>query len=81
MHKRKYKTIYITFSVQLEKDLDNGKAITYKLKFIDSFRFMSISISSLADNYLKGFITKTLENVGLALRFANTYEFCNKVIS
>ena len=59
--------MYITFSVQLEKDLDNGKAITYKLKFINSFRFMSISLSSLADNCLKGFITKTVENVGLAL--------------
>ena len=67
MHKRKYKTMYITFSVQLEKDLDNGKAITYKLKFINSFRFMSISLSSLADNCLKGFIIKTVENVGLAL--------------
>ena len=53
--------------MQLEKDLDNGKAITYKLKFINSFRFMSISLSSLADNCLKGFITKTVENVGLAL--------------
>ena len=59
--------MYITFSVQLEKDLDNGKAITYKLKFIDSFRFMSISLSSLADNYLKVFLTKIVENVGLAL--------------
>ena len=59
--------MYLTISVQLEKDLDNGKAITYKLKFINSFRFMSISLSSLADNCLKGFITKTVENVGLAL--------------
>ena len=29
---------------------DNRKAITYKLKFIDSFIFMSTSLSSLADN-------------------------------
>ena len=33
---------YITFSVPINKDLDNGKTITYKLKLIDSFRFMSI---------------------------------------
>ena len=31
---------YITFSVPLKKENDNGKKITYKLKFIDSYRFM-----------------------------------------
>ena len=41
---------YITFSVPISKELDNGKTITYKLNFIDSFRFMSISLSSLVDN-------------------------------
>ena len=41
---------YITFSVPVSKELDNGKIITYKLKFIDSFRFMSTSLSSLVDN-------------------------------
>ena len=41
---------YITFSVPIKKELDNGKTITYKLKFIDSFRFMSTSLSKLADN-------------------------------
>ena len=41
---------YITFSVAIEKELGNGKTIRYKLKFIDSFRFMSISLSSLVDN-------------------------------
>ena len=39
----------ITFSVPTKKELDNGKTITYKIKFIDSFRFMSSSLSSLAD--------------------------------
>ena len=42
---------YITFSVPIKKELDNGKTITYKLKFIDSFRFMSTSLSSLVDNF------------------------------
>ena len=41
---------YITFSVPIKKELDNGKPITYKIKFNDSFRFISISLSSLADN-------------------------------
>ena len=32
---------YLTFLVQNKKELDNGETITYKLKFIDIFRFMS----------------------------------------
>ena len=40
---------YITFSVPMKKKCDN-KTITYKLKFIDSFRFMSTSLSELVDN-------------------------------
>ena len=39
-----------TFSVPINKELDNGKTITYKLKFIDGFKFMSTSLSSLVDN-------------------------------
>ena len=46
---------YITFSVPIKKELDNSKTITYKLKFIDSFRFMSTSLSSLVDNLSDGF--------------------------
>ena len=41
---------YITFSAPIKKELNNGKTITYKLKFIDSFRFMSSSLSSLVNN-------------------------------
>ena len=41
---------YINFSVPIKKELNNDKTITYKLKFIDSFRFMSTSLSSLVDN-------------------------------
>ena len=41
---------YIAFLVPISKELDNGKTITYKLKFIDSFRFMLTSLSSLVDN-------------------------------
>ena len=39
-----------TFSVPMKKELDNNKTITYKLKFIDSFRFMSTSLLTLVDN-------------------------------
>ena len=41
---------YITLLTPIKKDLDNGKTITYKLKFIDSYRFMRGSLSSLVDN-------------------------------
>ena len=41
---------FITFSVLIKKELDNGKTIMYKIKFIDSLRFMSSPLSSLVDN-------------------------------
>ena len=41
---------YITFSLPIKKECDNGKTMTYELKFIDSFRFMSTSLSELVDN-------------------------------
>ena len=37
-------------SVQIKKELDNGKTITYKIKFIGSFRFMSSKLSDLIYN-------------------------------
>ena len=41
---------YITFSVPIKKEFESSKTITYKLKFIDSFRFMSTPILSLVEN-------------------------------
>ena len=41
---------YVTFSVPVKKECDNNETITYKLKFIYSFRFMPDSLSNLADN-------------------------------
>ena len=45
---------YITFSVPIKKEVINNngdkKIITYKLKFIDSYRFMQTSLSELVDN-------------------------------
>ena len=40
---------YITFKVPLKKINENGKLITYKLIFIDSYRFMATSLSNLTD--------------------------------
>ena len=46
---------YITFSVPLKKKIDNKDLeITYKIKFIDSYRFMSSSLSKLVDNLSEG---------------------------
>ena len=42
---------YITFSVPIEKGLDNGKSTTYKIKFTDSFRSMSSLLSSLVETF------------------------------
>ena len=46
---------YITFSVPIKKKIENKDLeITYKLKFIDSYRFMSSSLSKLVDNLFEG---------------------------
>ena len=42
---------YITFSIPLKKKIENKNLeITYKIKFIDSFRFMISPLSKLVDN-------------------------------
>ena len=48
---------YITFSVPIKKEIKNKNKIieiTCKIKFIDSFRFMSTSLSKLVDNLSEG---------------------------
>ena len=46
---------YITFSVPLKKKIENKDIeINYKIKFIDSCRFMSSSLSKLVDNLSEG---------------------------
>ena len=81
---------YIPFSVPLKRKIENRNLeITYKIKFIDSFRFISSSLSKL--DY--GRITKNKKlllkcfncniyyknkfNNDLMKKFKNTYSFCN----
>ena len=46
---------YITFSVPIKKRIENkDMEITYKIKFIDSFRFTATSLSKLVDNLTEG---------------------------
>ena len=82
---------HITFSVPIKKKWDDGQTITYKLRFIDSFRFMSTSLSELADNMFGNFNSiecksytennrceeckKLIE--GLIKKFPSIYQFCN----
>ena len=40
---------YITFSSSIKKN--DGKTVPYKLRFIDSLRFMSASLSDLVDKF------------------------------
>ena len=46
---------YITFSVPIKIKIENKDLeITYKIKFIDSYRFMPSSLSKLVDNLSEG---------------------------
>ena len=50
---------YITFSVPLKKKIENKASteINYKIKFIDSYRFMSSWLLKLVDNLFEGIYT------------------------
>ena len=41
---------YISFSVPIKKEHGNNKTITYKIKFVNTSRFMSSKLSDLVDN-------------------------------
>ena len=46
---------YITFSAPIKKKIENENIeITYKIKFIDSYRFMPMPLSKLIDNLSEG---------------------------
>ena len=61
-----------------DNDSDKDKAVTFKLKFIDSYRFMLGSLSSLADN-LSEVNNKNLEisHDTSIKKFHNTFRLCD----
>ena len=44
------KYISLSMPIKKERDNDSGETITYKIKFIDSCRFMPSKLSNLVDN-------------------------------
>ena len=68
---------YISFSVKInkkitKKDEDDNKKIVnipYRLKFIDSYRFMAASLSELVDNLSNGLHSKKCTNCRLDLEY------------
>ena len=63
---------YITFSVIFYRKNIGNKVIIYKLKSIDSFRFISVNLSEINRNIP---LNKLIEKV------PNTHQFCNKNIN
>ena len=45
---------YMKFSVPIKKESNEDGTIIYRIKFIDSYRFMSTSLSNLLDNLSEG---------------------------
>ena len=61
-----------------DKANDKAKTITYRIKFMDSYRFMQRSLSTLTDT-LSEINDKNLEisNDTLIKKFHNTYQLCD----
>ena len=69
---------YITFSVPLKKKIENKNIeITYKIKFIDSYRFMSSSLSKLVDNLSNGIHNNKCLDCKSCLDYVGTYTKIN----
>ena len=61
---------YITFSVPIKKKIENKNLeITYKIKYIDSYRFMASSLSKLADNLSEGIHNNKCSDCGFNLDY------------
>ena len=72
--------------VPIKKENENGKPRTYKIKFIDNIRFISSSLSSLAESFSEGLHQNKCKNWKSGLDYVivkyNTLTFecedCNK---
>ena len=77
---------YITFSVPISKVINSenndkkSKEITYRIKFIDSYRFMHDPLSNLVDN-LPELKNHNIPNDTLIKRFHNTYQLSDNDIN
>ena len=61
---------YITFSVPIKKKIENKDLeITYKIKFIDSYRFMASSLSKLVDDLSEGIHNNKCSDCGSNLDY------------
>ena len=61
---------YITFSVPIKKKIENKDLeITYKVKFINSYRFMASSLSKLVDNLSEGIHNNKCSDCGSNLDY------------
>ena len=61
---------YITFSVPIKKKIENkDREITCKIKFIDSYRFMALSLSKLVDNLSEGIHNNKCSDCGSNLDY------------
>ena len=64
---------YITFSVPIKKKIENKDLeITYKIKFIDSYRFMASSLSKLVGNLSEGIYNNKCSDCGSNLDYIKT---------
>ena len=64
--------MYNIFSTNKKKIENKDLEITYKIKFIDSYRFISSSLSELVDNLSEGIHNNKCVNCNFCLNYVKT---------